>query len=98
MFLLGSLSLVFNPFGICDLGRDELLFEVFLVVVIPLKEVLFIVRGDRREENVMDVFGKNDYIVVWDVCIISHYLEPKFRMVFRDAKAVGGDKDQELIE
>ena len=87
MFLFGSLSLVFSPFGVCDLGRDELLFEVFLVVVIPLKEVLFIVRGDRREENVMYVFGENDYIVVWCVCVISYYLEPEFRMVCCDAKA-----------
>ena len=98
MFLFGSLSLVFNPFGVCDLGRDELLFEVFLVVVIPLEEVLFVVRGDRREEDVMDVFGEYDDIVVRRVWVVGHYLEPEFRVVFCDAKAVGTDEDQELLE
>ena len=71
MFLFGSLLLVFNPFGVCDLGRDELLFEVFLVVVIPLKEVLFIVRGDRREENVMDVLVSVIAVMVAAGCFIA---------------------------
>ena len=72
--------------------------EVVPIVVIPLEEVLFIVRGDCREEDVMDVFGEYDYVVVWGVWIVSHYLKLEFQVMFRDAKAVGVDEDQELIE
>ena len=90
--------MLFNPFGVCDRGRGELLLEVVPIVVIPLEEVLFIVRGDRREEDVMDVFGEYDDVVVRGVWVVGHYLEPEFRVVFCDAKTVGTDEYQELIK
>ena len=88
----------FNPFGVCDRGCGKLLVDVIPVVVIPLEEVLFIVRGDRRVEDVMDVFGEYDDIVVRRVWVVGHYLEPEFRVVFCDAKTVGTDEYQELME
>ena len=98
MFSFGRLSLSFNPFGVCDRGCGKLLVEVIPIVVILLEEVLFIVRGDRREENVVDVFGEYDDIVVRRVWVVGHYLEPEFRVVFCDAKAIGTDEDQGLME
>ena len=58
MLKFGRLSLSFGPFGVCDSCFGKLLVELFFVVVVPLEEVLFIVRGNRREEDVVDVFGE----------------------------------------
>ena len=58
MFEFGPLSLSFYPFGVCDSRCGKLSVELFLVVVIPLEEVLFIIRGNRREEDVVNVFSE----------------------------------------
>ena len=52
------LSLPFDPFGVCDCCFCKLPVKLFLVVIVPLEEIVFIVRGNRREENVVDVFGE----------------------------------------
>ena len=98
VFKFGRLSLSFYPFGVCDSGCGKLSVELFPVVVIPLEEVLSIIRGNRREEDVVNVFGEYDDVVVRGVWVFGHYLEPEFQVVFCDAKAVGTDEDQELIE
>ena len=54
----GRLSLSFGPFGVCDSCFCKLPVKLFLVVIVPLEEIVFIVRGNRREENVVDVFGE----------------------------------------
>ena len=74
MFKFGRLLLSFYPFGVCDSGCGKLSVELFLVVVIPLEEVLFIVRGNRREEDVVNVFGEYNDVVGGRVGVVCHYL------------------------
>ena len=74
MFSFGCLLLSFDPFGVSDIGCGELLVEVFPVVVIPLEEVLFIIKGNRREEDVMNVFGEYNDVVGRRVGVVCHYL------------------------
>ena len=74
MFKFGLLLLSFYLFGVCDSCCGKLLLELFLVVVIPLEEVLFIIRGNRREEDVMNVFGEYNDVVVGRVGFVCHDL------------------------
>ena len=67
-------------------------------MVIPLEEVLFIVRGDRREEDVMNVFGEYNDIVGGRVGVIGYDLEPKFRVMLCDSRAVGSEEDKDFVE
>ena len=72
--MFGRLSLSFYPFGVCDSGCGKLSVELFLVVVIPLEEVLFIIRGNRREEDVVNVFGEYNDVVGGRVRVVCHDL------------------------
>ena len=57
------LSLVFFAAGVGVMCRFELSLELLPIVVVPLEEVLFVIGGNRGQEDVMDVLGKDDYIV-----------------------------------
>ena len=46
----------------------------------------------------MNVFGKDNYIVGCRVGVIGYYLEPKFRVMLCDSKAVGSKEDKEFVE
>ena len=46
----------------------------------------------------MNVLGKDNYVASGGVGVIVYYLEPKFRVMLCDSKAVGSEEDKEFVE
>ena len=60
--------------GVCVVCSGKLALKLFLVIVVPLKEILFIVRGNRREKDVVNVCGEYNDVVGGRVGVVCHDL------------------------
>ena len=98
MFMFKCLPLVFFASGVGGLCRFKLSLEWLFVVVVPLEEVLYIIGGNCCQKDVVDVLGEDDDIVGGEVGVGMYHLEPEFRVLVCDSKAVGSQEDKEFME